>query len=256
MRKLTLRNFLFPLISAGLCVLFLVSCGATKSTTTGTVPVVGDDGGSGNTDSLPDDTDPVTSGLPDLTGAVALSLTDNINYTGLSDIAGTVVKPVVGDAKVQLKVTNSTTPSGTLRLAFEDHRGFWWTDMNSVSGTGSNTSSSLDIIFSDNLLTVRIAGLKTVTNGNTLNSVFLYRVRQAQETQCLPKVCRYNWFGQTFELPLERCFSTTAEYQTFLANEVTTCRNYMPSSSTNTQVKTLGTFQVNYTNIAVLTEGN
>jgi hypothetical protein len=128
--------------------------------------------------------------------------------------------------------------------------------MNSVSGTGSNTSSSLDIIFSDNLLTVRIAGLKTVTNGNTLNSVFLYRVRQAQETQCLPKVCNYNWFGQTFQLPIERCFSTTTEYQTFLANEVTTCRNYMTSSSSNNQVKTLGTFQVNYTDIAVLTGGN
>lgn len=254
MRKLTFTQFLFPLVSAALCVLFLVSCGATKSTTTGAPNVVGTDEGEGT--DLPEDTDNTTSGLPDLTGSVALALTDNINYLGLSDIAGTVVKPIVGDPKVLLKVSTGTTPTGTLRFAFEDSRGFWWTDMTSVANTGANTASSLDIIFSDNLLTVRIAGLKTVTNGNTINSVFLYRVRQTSETECLPKVCKYNWYGQTFEVPLENCFSTTAAYQTFLANEVTACRNYMTSSSTNTQVKTLGTFQVNYTNISVLSGSN
>ncbi|MFM8269823.1 MAG: hypothetical protein ACKN9V_06495 [Pseudomonadota bacterium] len=255
MRKLTLSQFLFPLVSAGLCILFLASCGATKSTTTG-APTAVNPGSGDNTDPLPDDTDPTTAGLPDLTGAVAVALSDNINYTGLSDIAGSVVKPIVGDPKVVLKITNGTTPTGRLRFAFEDRRGFWWTDMTSVASTGANTASSLDIIFSDNLLTVRIAGLKTVTNGNTLNSVFLYRVRQTSETECLPKVCKYNWLGQTFEVPLESCFSTQAAYQTFLTNEATACRNYMTSSSTNTQVKTLGTFQVNYTNIAVLAEGN
>lgn len=249
MRKLTF------LISSTLCVLFLVSCGATKSTTTG-APTVTNDGGTTPPNPIPTDDPTTTSGLPDLTGAAALALNDNVNYVGLSDIAGTVVKPIVGDPKVLLKVTSSTTPTGTLRFAFEDSRGFWWTDMNSVSGTGSNTSSALDIIFSDNLLTVRIAALKTVTNGNSLNAVFFYRVRQAQETECLPKVCKYNWYGQTFELPLERCFSTQNAYQTFLANEVTLCRNYVTPSSSNTQVKTLGTFQTNYTTIAVLPEGN
>lgn len=242
MRKL--NRFLFPLVSAGLCSLFLVSCGATNSTTTG-APAVVDNGGGGTTP-LPNPGETTTPGLPDLTGAVALALTDNVNYVGLSDIAGTVVRPIVGDPKVQLKVTSGTAPTGTLRFAFEDSRGLWWTDMTSVSNTGTNTSSSLDIIFSDNALTVRILGVKTVVNGNTINSIFLYRVRQAQETDCLPKICK-NIYGQ--ELPLSSCFLTQSAYQTFLANEVTSCRNYMTASSTNSQVKNLGTFQVNYTSI-------
>ena len=74
MRKPSLNQFLFPLVSAALSVLFLVSCGATNSTSTGAPTVVDNGGGTGNgtgnPDPLPTGGTTPTPGLPDLTGSV------------------------------------------------------------------------------------------------------------------------------------------------------------------------------------------
>jgi len=259
MRKLSFKQIFFPLIVITLGIFFLSGCGATGSTTTG-LPTVGSTPTTGGepTTPLPDTTQEPDNRIPDLTGSVVLALQDNTQYSGLSAIAGNITLPVVGDPRVLLKITTtrSETVNGTLRVAFEDRTGYWWTDMNSVKNSGSHTSTGLDIIFSDNLLTLRVTAIKTATNGDILQSALLYRVRAASEDQCLPATCYINWYGQRLELPLNRCFSTQAALDTYLNNRLTACRNYMTSSTTNTAVKTLGTFSVRYTDIAVLPEGN
>ena len=259
MRKLTLKQILFPLITVAFGILFLSGCGATGSNTTGVVAAgPNPTEGGGDTTPLPDTTVDPDNRIPDLTGSVVLALRDNVQYSDLSAVAGNITLPVVGDPRVLLKITNTRNEkiNGNLRLAFEDKRGYWWTDVNSVKDSGSNTSTGLDIIFTDNLLTLRVTAIKTATNGDVLQSALLYRVRAANEDQCLPAACYMNWYGQRLELPLERCFQNQAALDTYLLNRLNACRSYMTSSSTNTAVKTLGTFSVKYTDIAVLPEGN
>lgn len=252
MRKPSLNQFLFPLVSAALSVLFLVSCGATNSTTTGAPTVVDNGGGTGNgtgnPDPLPTGGTTPTPGLPDLTGSVALALTDNVTYSGLSAIAGNISAPIVGDPKVLLKITNTRTQSvnGTLLVAFEDRMGFWGANMTSVKGTGVNTSSSLDIIFSDDALTLRVSSSRL---GDNLLSTLTYRVRQTGETQCLPAKCYITWAGQKYEVPFSSAYCPLPT-----PDVAGTCRTYMNTS--NNSVKNLGTFTVKYSDIAVLPEGN
>lgn len=242
MRKVALRKVLFPLLSISLGLLFLVACGDTGSNTTG-IPTSGGSGSGGTTPVTPDPTNP-TPGLPDLSKSSAINLDDKINYSGLIAIAGNVVTPIVGDPRAVLKITNTTNLSvnGTLRLAFEDKAGFWWADMNSVEGTGVNTSSALDIIFSDNSLTIRIIAGRS---GNLLISNIYYRVRQSGETQCLPVYCYVNGtpvpFGSQF-CPIPK------------PDTAGICRNYI--STTLSSVKKLGTFSASYNDVAVLTGGN
>ncbi|NBX92564.1 MAG: hypothetical protein EB078_06335 [Proteobacteria bacterium] len=244
----TYKKVLFPLITAALGLLFLASCGGTGSSTTG-IPTAGA-GPGGPTNPLP--TPPInpTPGLPDLTGAVSLALQDNINYSGLADIAGNVVTPVVGDPKVKLQITNTRNQSvnGKMLVAFEDKLGFWGADMTSVAGTGANTSSGLDIIFSDNALTFRVSSIRA---GDNLLSTLYYRVRQANEAQCLPVKCYILFGGQRYEVPFGSVQCPMAA-----PDIVSPCRTYMTPSSSNTAVKTLGTFTVKYTDAAVLPEGN
>lgn len=250
MRMFTFRRVLFPLVTAALGLLFLASCGGTSSTTTGR-PIV-DPEPSGPTSPLPTDPTDPTAGLPDLTGAFSLNLTDKITYSGLAAIAAPIplVTPVVGDPKVLLKVSQATPITGTIGIGFEHNPGFWWAELNSVEGTGQNTTNNFEIIFSDSQLTLRVSALKTTPNGNAFNSALLYRVRQANETQCLPSKCSVNWYGQTIDLPLASCFSSTAALEAYKASRVVECQNYM--STSQTQVKNLGTFSGNYTDIAVL----
>lgn len=188
--------------------------------------------------------------LPDLSTSTTLNLDDKINYSGLVAIAGNVVTPIVGDPKVLLRITNTqnTNVEGNLRLAFEDKVGFWWADLNSVKGTGINTSSALDIIFSDNSLTLRISATRA---GDTLNPKIHYRVRQNGENQCLPMRCYVTFGGVKYEVPFGSQWCPAAEPDT-----AGICRDYMNPSSSNISVKSLGTFSVKYSDIAVLPQEN
>jgi hypothetical protein len=196
--------------------------------------------------------DVTASSLINSTGAVAVSLTDKINFSGLAAIAAPVplVAPVVGDPKVLLKISQASQISGTIGIGFEHNTGFWSSELNSVEGTGQNTTNNFEVIFSDSQLTFRVSALKTTPNGNNFNAELLYRVRQANETQCLPAKCSINWYGQNIDLPLSSCFSSTTALEAYKESHVTECKNYMAASQT--QVKNLGTFSGQYSNIAVL----
>lgn len=249
MRKLSLKFVIFPVLSAALGLLFLTSCGATGSTTTG-IPTVTPPTGGGPTSPLPEEPPTTTPGLPDLSASVAINLRDKVTYSDLSAIAGNIVTPIVGDPRALLKITNTRNQSvnGTLLVAFEDKLGFWGADMKSVPGTGVNTSSSLDIIFSDDALTLRVQASRL---GDNLLSTLYYRKRATGETQCLPVKCYITFGGVRYEVPFGSAWCPMA------APDVAgTCQAYMNPISSNTAVKQLGTFSVKYTDIAVLPEGN
>lgn len=250
MRKWILKSTgLFLVISlAG--IFFLTGCGDTGSTTTDAppVPVAPTDPSDTNVDPLPEIPTEPTPGLPDLSGSAALSLSDNINYTGLSDIAGNIVTPIVGDPQALLKITNTREQSveGTLLVSFEDKLGFWGADLTSVPKSGVNTSQSLDILFTDNALTFRVVASRL---GDTLLSTLYYRVRQSGENQCLPVKCYFSWAGQQYEVPFNSIYCPIPE-----PDVVGTCRNYMDPSDSS--VKTLGTFSTPYSGVAVLPPGS
>ena len=246
MRKAALNNFWFSLFSFGLGVVLLAACGDTGSNTTG-IPTAGGSGG-GPTSPLPQDPENPNPNIPDLSKSAVINLEDKINYSGLSAIAGNVVLPIVGDPRVVLKITNTRNQevNGTLLLAFEDKLGLWVANMNSVEKTGANTAQALDIIFSDNALTVRITAGRL---GENLLSNIHYRVRQTGETQCLPAKCYVTFGGVKYEVPFGSSWCPIPQPDT-----AGICRNYM--ATTQTAVKKLGTFSVKYTDIAVLPEGN
>lgn len=249
MRKWILKStglFLFIGLAG---IFFLTGCGDTGSTTTGAPPVaVTPTPPVDEVDPLPEVPTETTPGLPNLTGSAALALTDNINYTGLTDIAGNIVTPIVGDPQALLKITNTRDQSveGTLLVSFEDKLGFWGADMTSVPKSGVNTSQSLDILFTDNALTFRVVASRL---GDNLLSTLYYRVRQSGETQCLPVKCYFNWAGQQYEVPFNSLYCPIPE-----PDVVGTCRNYM--NPTDSAVKVLGTFSTPYSGVAVLPAGN
>jgi hypothetical protein len=247
MRKVALKRFLFPILSLSLGLLFLAACGETGSNTTG-IPTAGGEDVEGPTTPLPEDPGNTTSGIPNLSKSAVINLEDKINYSDLIAIAGNVVTPIVGDPRVLLKITNTRSEkvNGTLLLAFEDKLGFWGADMNSVADTGVNTSSALDIIFSDNALTVRITASRL---GEILLSHIHYRVRQSGETQCLPASCYITFGGIKYEVPFGSQWCPIPKPDT-----AGICRSYM--TTTQAAVKKLGTFSSKYTDIAVLPEGN
>jgi len=232
-----------------LSLFFLGACGQTGSNTTG-VPVSAApvNPPSPEVDPLPEVPTEPNPNLPNLSGSVALALTDNVNYTGLSAIAGNIVTPIVGDPRVLLKTTNTREQSveGTLLVSFEDKLGFWGANMVSVPKSGFNTSQSLDILFTDNALTFRVVASRM---GDNLLSTLYYRVRQSGETQCLPVKCYYTWAGQRYEVPFNSLYCPIPA-----PDVVGTCRSYMdPAQSA---VKVLGTFSAPYSNVAVLPVGN
>jgi len=236
------------LLTALAGLVFLSACGQTGSKTTGVPIGAAPTNPTTDPDPLPENPDPVTPGLPSLTGSAALALTDNINYTGLSDIAGNIVTPIVGDPRALLKITNTRDQAveGTLLVAFEDKLGFWGADMVSVPKSGVNTSQSLDILFTDNAITFRVVSSRM---GDNLLSTLYYRVRQSGEKQCLPAKCYYTWAGQQYEVPFNSIYCPVSA-----PDVVGTCRNYMAPNQTN--VKVLGTFSAPYSGVAVLPVGN
>lgn len=251
MRKLSIKKVLFPVLSVALAILFIAGCGQTGSQTTG-IPTAGAGGPGPTTPPSPLPPNPVnpTPGIPDLTNVAVIALDNNVTYQGLIDIAGNIVTPIVGDPKLLLKITNTRQQAveGTLRLAFEDKIGLWVADLVSVPKSGVNTSSNLDILFTDDALTIRISSSRL---GDNLLSNIYYRVRQSGENQCLPSKCYVTFGGTRYEVPFGSAWCPIAQPDT-----VGICRNYMNPSTSNPAVKRLGTFSVKYTDIAVLPEGN
>lgn len=248
MRMRILKSSTLFILSLGAGIFLLGACGQTGSTTTGAPVAVTPTNPTPDVDPLPDLPTETTPGLPDLSGSVALALQDNINYTGLSDIAGNIVTPIVGDPRALLRITNTREQSveGTLMVSFEDKLGFWGADLVSVPKSGVNTSQSLDILFTDNALTFRVVASRM---GDNLLSTLYYRVRKTGENECLPVKCYFNWAGQQYEVP----FNST--YCPIPAPDVVgTCRTYMEPG--NTDVKILGTFSAPYSGVAVLSAGN
>jgi hypothetical protein len=185
-----------------------------------------------------------------LSKAAPVALEDNVTYRGLIDIAGNIVLPIVGDPKLLLQITNTRQQSveGLLRFAFEDKIGFWAADLKSVPKSGVNTSSALDILFTDDALTLRISASRL---GDNLLSNIYYRIRQSGEKQCLPSKCYVTFGGIKYEVPFGSTWCPIAQPDT-----VGICRDYMNPTAANSAVKKLGTFSVKYTDIAVLPEGN
>lgn len=194
----------------------------------------------------------------DIRASVPIDLANKTQFSGLSDIAGTgglpgnIYLPLVGDAKVRLQTTSSRSQSihGNLFLAFEDQQGFWgarWE--NEFPGTGiqvsTSTGQTLDIIFADDDLVVRIQG---VVASQTFFGGIYYRLRQPSDTACrqVSVGCTVTYPWGTYTFPPNQCPSYTQP------DLVTPCRNYM--SPSNTQVKRLGNFTNTFSNIATLPE--
>lgn len=168
-----------------LLALALVGCG--NSTQTTTVPKATDPNAPATTN---DPTDPgatVKSGVPNLTGAANMQLTNivtdasgNETYPNLEEIFGLVYGNLVGNPKLLLKLTAATSGgvthlSGTMLFGFEDQK--YWHDMTQTSfdKTGVINTSSMDIIFQDDSIVSRVTANRS---GDALtNGKLLYRVR-------------------------------------------------------------------------------
>lgn len=239
MDEAVMRNLKsLKIVGLSLGLFILVSCGSQSRTTTINEPNLNTTPGSSN---LPTGPGSQTPGIPDLSKAVALALVDNTTYAGLIDLAGMVFPPLVGDALVQLRISNDRNGSSftaEATIAFEDAQGFWGAKQSSFAGTTYRTSNYIDFTTSEGcpaantyyvngtpycnvsypLFSLRIAG--SIVNNQLYGAVY-YRVRQNGETQC--------W-------PLNNPFADTA----------TPCINYM--NVNNSQVKKLGTFNNTYSN--------
>ncbi len=237
--------------------LFAVGCSKSSSSNSPVIPPNGDTSPIVPVD--PPASDPFGE---ELRSSVPIDLVDKINYSGLVDITGSagqpgnITRPIVGDAKVRFRVTNTRSQSiqGKLFIAFEDQGGFWaaaWD--NAFVGTGTQTSSAdgknIDIIFADDDLVVRTQG---VVLNQTFFGALYYRLRQPQDTACkevrLTCTVTYPWGSYPFT-PIDG--QTCPGYSTPV-DTVTPCRNYM--STSNSQVKRLGNFTNSFNNIAVLSE--
>jgi hypothetical protein len=188
------------------------------------------------TQTIPNTTPSTDPRIPDLSKAVAIHLDDNVNYTGLKDLAHVVYAPVIGDALISMNISGGRTTSFTssVLIAFEDHYGFWGALQNSFTGTTTRTSNSIDAIHSDSEFTIRIvAGL----NGDTLSGSIYYRIRQTGETQCFATAVTCNYTGTP---PAN--YSNYCPYPT--PDTSAACRNYMNTGLA--AVKRLGTFNSSY----------
>ena len=193
--------------------------------------------------------------LPDLTGAVPINLIDNINYTGLAELAENVFPPLVGDAKIRLQFTNTRAQNinGNVLIAFEDNQGFWGAELTSFPGTSVHATTTLDAIFADEQIVIRTMG---TLSGDDLNGTIFYRNRQPNDTACIQTqfTCdemiyrNGSWIRHSYTEP-----PFPIGCQLTVADTVTPCRTYM--NPTNTQVKRLGSFRGKYSNFAVLPEG-
>ncbi len=237
--------------------LFAVACGKDNSQGLPTAPPPP---GTGGTTDLP------TAGLPNdprvpalLAKAVEIKLVDSVNFTGLQDLAQTIFAPLV-QTFVALEIVRGreTEVSGSILVGFEDSEGFWGALLNTFAGASQRSSTSLDMIFSDSELSVRmVSGL----NADTMVSPTLYyRLRKSGEKQCQTQsltctqtqytctswdwysgACK-NWTSKEVEVDCSTVpGAPTPPTAAQLAAE---CRTYMNLG--NSSVKKLGTFESNY----------
>lgn len=213
-------------IALFLVALNIAACGGGSSSSS-SAPVPNANNGGGTLNNPGNTVDPR---LPNLSRALAINLTDKTGYQGLIDIAKLVVTPIVGDALIHLTLPNDRTTevSSTVIVAFEDRVGFWGAQLSSFPGTAFRTSSSLDIIYSDSQLSLRV--LAAMTSADQVFGRIYYRVRQSGETQCQKVTVTYCPPGQTCTPP----------------DTATPCRKYMELN--NSSVKDLGSFSGKYSN--------
>ncbi len=140
---------------------------------------------------------------------VEITLKDTTNFIGLNDIATpNIVVPPIVDTVFLMEILGgrSSTPTGTMVLGFEDSRGFLAAQMSSYPKYSRQTSSELEMIFTDEVFSVKVVG--NIVN-DTLSGKIHYRVRtknsagELLEKQCLPKVCKgtqtsYTWVWDNY----------------------------------------------------------
>lgn len=186
------------------------------------------------------------SGLPDLTNAVPINLSDPVNFTGLNALAETtgvsVFPPLVGNPQINelLSGGNSLNPTGNVVIEYQDQYGVWGSEIPTVLNASYYTSTSLDIIFSSNGYTLRTYG--PIVQG-TYNGTILYRVRNTGENQCLPQTTYcvptfLNGFYTTVDPSYCGLPSTTTENEILVQQ----CQDYITPGAANVGI--LGTFQV------------
>lgn len=198
--------------------------------------------------------------LPDMTGSVLVNLEDKILFSGLSDLAGNIFLPLVGDPKVvlHLPLSRSTLLSGNILFGFEDKQGFWGTQVPSFEGTGNLSSNTLDITFADDQNLFRVVGS---LSGETLNGTIYYRVR----TDTDPKISftfpnssggsNVQSFNYCTKITVQCIVPGNPSYTIACPNQpivdtATPCKNFM--NTTDASVKKLGTFNTIYSNWTTL----
>lgn len=255
---------------------FVVACG-NPSNSTNSIPQASDPTANSPDESVPTVTPvPVDPRIPALNGAVPINLLDKINYSGLSDIAKNVFLPLVGDPKIVLHLPNTRDQilySGDALIAFEDKAGFWGAQLPAFAkgnpeydsstkalynagyfSTVTHVSSSMDMIFGDSELVLRVVG---TLSGDDIAGKIYYRIPTGTETAChtISATCNYNYsyvdpshnssYSDNAANPKWRC--------TYASDTASKCTQYM--ATTNSQVKELGSFAAKYTNWATLPEG-
>jgi hypothetical protein len=165
--------------------LLAVSC--SKSSTTTNAPSPTSPSTTTTTITTQSTTNP---NLAALANAAAIDLTDNVNYTGLEAFAGVVNPPLVSDPVILMTLPDdrSTTFSSTLNIEFEDRIGAWEGTWTSFPETATRTSTSVDAIFSDSHITVRVVAA-IESDGDTMDGIIYYRLRQTGDTYCEQEVC-------------------------------------------------------------------
>lgn len=136
-------------------------------------------------------------------------------------MAPDVFFPPLVISKVQLDITGgrSSTPGGTNYILVEDKQGGWVAQIPVFTGATSQTSTSLDMIFADDVLVTR--AIATIGSNDSLVGSLYYRVRASGDNQC------------------------KARPDAPQLDVITPCRDiYMDISSSG--VKRLGTFRATY----------
>lgn len=165
-----------------LAILVLVSCGKPEEKS-GSVSNPTDPTNTGGTP-IPTPTPTGTPGVPDLTGALAINLSNGI--TDLNEVMSPwntfVIPPLVGDPKAlfQLSAANQVSVTGNITFAIEDTYGLWALTLNSFPNTSSHSTTAMDVIFASDELVVRSVGVMSGVNATDVG--IYYRLRDSADT--------------------------------------------------------------------------
>ncbi len=206
---------------------------------------------------------PVKDGVPDLTGAANVLLTNivkdaafNETYPDLEELFGLVYGNLVGNPKLLLKLSAATSAgvtrlTGNLLFGFEDQKYWHDTKQNHFDKTGVINSSSFDIIFQDDNVVTRVMADRS---GNALaNGKLLYRIRTSSDalvTYTYPGTWNTTTQGArpTYQAAactpfVWNCGSSACASQNDL---VAPCQSYITSGNGSTKV--MGTFDSTVSN--------